>query len=72
MSDWINTEREAVNMAQVCRIEFEYHENSDIAKGMRLHCADGESVRVFNGDPGWDEIAAMLAEHGIVLAEGEP
>lgn len=68
MNGWINTEREVVNLTQVCRIEFEYSDDSDLVRAMHLHCADGHSVRLFCDDPGWDEVVAMLAEQGIEVA----
>jgi hypothetical protein len=69
MNGWINTELAAVNMAQVCRIQFFSSGNTDLVTELRLHCADGEAVRVMPGDPGFDDLVSLLADQGIEVAK---
>jgi hypothetical protein len=68
---WIQTPYCAVNLAQVCRIE--YH-RADVSRaevcGFDLHMADGIVITLDHGDAGFENVAAELSEQGIVLALG--
>jgi hypothetical protein len=68
---WIPTPYSAVNLAQVCRIEYR---RSDVSRdeicGFDLCMADGTVITLYYGDAGFDQVAKELSEQGIELALG--
>jgi hypothetical protein len=66
---WISTPYCAVNMTQVCRIE--YH-RIDVSReevcGFDLHMVDGTVITLDHGDAGFEKVAGELREQGVVLA----
>ena len=69
---WINTPTAAINMAQVCKIEFRYTDitNSDEVNGFDLYFADGNTLTVRADDCGFADINDVLEEDGFVLNIG--
>ena len=70
---WIATPYCAVNLSQVCRIE--YH-RSDISRqeinGLDLWFVDRTTVTLGQGENGFEQVVAELRKQGIeVAAEGE-
>ena len=68
---WIHTGHSAVNLAQVCRIE--YRRNDVSCKeicGFDLYLVDGTAVTLYWGDAGFEQVAEELREQGIELILG--
>jgi hypothetical protein len=70
---WIRTPYCAVNLAQVCRIEYR---RSDVSReeinGFDLYLVDGTAVALERGDNGFERLVAELREQGVEVAvEGE-
>jgi hypothetical protein len=58
-----------VNLAQVCRIDYR---RTDVARdevsGFDLYMVDGTVITLYQGDAGFEKVAAELSEQGIVQA----
>ena len=68
---WIHIGHSAVNLAQVCRIE--YRRNDVSCKeicGFDLYLVDGTAVTLYWGDAGFEQVAEELREQGIELILG--
>ena len=65
---WIATPYCAVNLAQVCRVEYR---RSDVSRaeinGFDLYLVDGTAVTLDRGDNGFERVVAELCEQGIEL-----
>ena len=72
-SRWIATPYCAVNLAQVCRIEYRRGDMSrKEINGFDLYLTDGTAVTLERGDSGFDRVIAELHQQGIEVAvEGE-
>jgi hypothetical protein len=66
---WIATPYCAVNLAQVCRIEYR---RSDVSReeinGFDLCLADGTVITLYWGDAGFEQVVQELGEAGIGVA----
>jgi hypothetical protein len=68
---WIPTPYSAVNLTQVCRIEYRRTDVSrDEICGFDLCMVDGTVITLYHGDAGFDQVAGELGEQGVVLALG--
>jgi hypothetical protein len=65
---WIQTPDCAVNLAQVCRIEYR---RSDVSReeinGFDLYLTDGTAVTLERGDGAFERVMAELKEQGIAV-----
>lgn len=73
MPRWIALANCAVNLAQVCRIEWR---RSDMSRaevnGFDLFLVDGTAVTLEQGENGFEQVVAELRKQGIEVAvEGE-
>jgi hypothetical protein len=67
-TQWINTPEMAVNVDQIVRITFAYlNPNSEAIVAFTLHLVDHYIVTLNLNDPGFDEVAEILADQGFVL-----
>jgi hypothetical protein len=66
---WIRTPYSAVNLTQVCRIEYRRTDVSrDEVCGFDLYMVDGTVITLYHGDAGFENVAGELSEQDIVLA----
>jgi hypothetical protein len=68
---WIAAAYCAVNLAQVCRIEYR---RSDVSReeicGFDLCLVDGTVITLYYGDAGFEQVAEELKEQDVALALG--
>jgi hypothetical protein len=68
---WTPTPYSAVNLTQVCRIEYRRTDVSrDEVSGFDLCMADGTVITLYYGDAGFEKVAGELSEQSIELALG--
>jgi hypothetical protein len=68
---WIAAAHSAVNLAQVCRIEYR---RTDVSReeicGFDLYLVDGTVITLYYGDAGFEQVAEELKAQGVVLVLG--